>query len=298
MNGLISFLETQDVKYQRNVELSKLTSIGIGGRANLLISPQSKELFTKTLNYLFKNEIPYKLVGNMTNILPSDGELETALVSTLELKEYTISNNTVYADCGMLFSKLILIAAKNMLGGCENLFGIPGTVGAMLSINAGAYGSAISDFLNFVDVYVPYDDYILRLKRADISFDYRDSELRRQGLTILGAGFNFLPTSRQECEFKIKALRDRRAAAQPINAKTLGSVFKRTKKIPASYMIDRCGLKGARIGNVSVSDKHAGFFVNLGGGTAAQFLQLADFVKSAVREKYGVVLEEEFEFLT
>ena len=173
-----------------------------------------------------------------------------------------------------------------------------GTVGAMLSLNAGAYESSISDFLSFVDVYTAYDDCILRFKKEDVSFGYRDSELRRQGLTVLGAGFNFFPDSKQEVEFKIKTVRNRRAATQPINAKTLGSVFKRTEELPASYMIDRCGLKGARIGNVSVSDKHAGFFVNHGGGTAAEFLRLADFVKSAVREKYGVTLEEEFEYLT
>ena len=298
MNGLISFLESQDVKYQKDVELSKLTSIGIGGRAKILVSPKSKELFTKTLNYLFENAIPYKVIGNMTNILPCDRELETVLVSTLELKEYTISNKTVYADCGMLFSKLILIAANNMLGGCENIFGIPGTVGAMLSLNAGAYEASASDFLSYVDVYTAYDDCILRLKKEDISFNYRDSELRRQGFIVLGAGFNFLPTSKQDAQLKIKAVRNKRAAAQPINSKTLGSVFKRTKELSASYMIDRCGLKGTRIGNVSVSDKHAGFFINHGGGTADEFLLLADFVKSTVREKYGVILEEEFEYLT
>ena len=297
MNELISFLENQDVEYQKGKMLSALTSVGIGGVAKLFISPNSKEKFAKTLKYLYDNKIRHHIVGNMTNILPSDDDIESVLVSTLKIDRCTVEDKTVYADCGVLFSRLIQRAGKNSLGGYEALFGIPGTVGAMLSINAGAYGVSASDFLNTVEVYDSRDGYMMTLKKEDVAFFYRGSELKKQGLTVLGATFSLIPSDKQKINYKIKQTIDKRKATQPIGSKTLGSVFKRTDSLPASFMIDRCGLKGIRIGNIEVSEKHAGFFVNKGGGTSSDFLKLTEIVKNKVKQKYGITLEEEFEYL-
>lgn len=298
MNELICFLENQDVEYKTGKVLSSCTSIGIGGAAKFFLSPNSKEKLIKTLSFLYQNKIAYRLVGNMSNILPCDSEVETVIVSTLKISNITVFGTEVYAECGVLFSKLLLLASRHALGGAESLFGIPGTVGAMLCNNSGAYGASVSDFLNNVSVYDASDASITELRREEIGFFYRDSEIKRQGLIVLDATFSFDSVSKNEIDIKLKKIKKQRLDTQPIGMKTLGSVFKRTDKHPASYMIDRCGLKGARIGNIVVSPHHAGFFVNEGGGTAEDFLRLAEMVKEKVFLKYGVILQEEFEYLT
>lgn len=297
MDELIAFLDSQDVKYERNAKLSERTTVAIGGFAKILIFPKSKEQLTKTLVYLSEKGILFKVLGNMSNILPSDNDIKTVLVCTLGINHFSVSDTVVYADCGVLFSKLISGAAKQRLGGSESLFGIPGTVGGMLSMNAGAYGCAISDFLLSVQVFDVKSREAVTLKKEDIAFSYRDSEIKRQNLIVLGARFGFSVCDSENIYKKIGDVKRKRAATQPIGARTLGSVFRKSDSFAASYLIDRCGLKGKAVGNVSVSEKHAGFFVNNGGGTARDFLALVDFVKKAVLEKYTVTLTEEFEYL-
>jgi len=298
MNELISFLENQDVEYKTGKVLSNCTSIGIGGAAKLFISPNSKEKLIKTLSFLHQNKIAYRVLGNMSNILPSDSEVETVIVSTLKLCNVTAFGTEIFAECGALFSKLLLLALRHSLGGAEALFGIPGTVGAMICNNSGAYGASISDFLNTVSVYDASEASVTELRREEIGFFYRDSEIKRQGLIVLDATFSFASGVKNEIDISLKKIKKQRMDTQPIGMKTLGSVFKRTDNLPASYMIDRCGLKGERSGNIVVSSHHAGFFVNEGGGTAEDFLRLVETVKEKVFLKYGVILQEEFEYLT
>lgn len=297
MNELIAFLDSQDVKYQRNVKLSERTTVAIGGFAKIVILPKSKEQFTKILIYLSEKGVLFKVLGNMSNILPSDNDVDTVLVSSLGINRFSVSDALVYADCGVLFSKLILSVAKHRLGGAESLFGIPGTVGGMISMNAGAYGFAVSDFLSEVELYDCKTGEVITLKSADIEFSYRDSEIKRQNLIVLSAKFHFSVFESEVIFNKIREIKRKRAESQPIAAKSLGSVFRKSESYAASYLIDRCGLKGTAVGNVSVSEKHAGFFVNNGGGTAADFLKLSEIVKKTVKEKYGVELTEEFEYL-
>ena len=297
MNELIAFLDSQDVKYQRNVKLSEHTTVAIGGLAKIIIFPKSKQQFTKVLKYLSENNVLFKVVGNMSNILPSDSNIETVIISTKKMTAFSVFSSEIIADSGVLFSKLIMSAAKRSLGGCESLFGIPGTVGGMISMNAGAYGFAVSDFLSEVELYDCKTGEVITLKRADIEFSYRDSEIKRQNLIVLSAEFKLSVFESEVIFNKIREIKRKRAESQPIAAKSLGSVFRKSESCSASYLIDRCGLKGTAVGNVSVSEKHAGFFVNNGGGTAADFLKLSEIVKKTVKEKYGVELTEEFEYL-
>lgn len=297
MNELTDFLVSQDVEYKRNEKLSEKTSIGIGGIANLLILPKSKEELVNLLVYLSKNNFKYRVVGNMTNLLPCDAVIETVIVSTLRINKIHVSGSAVFAECGALFSKIISAAAKESAGGAEALFGIPGSVGGMLSLNAGAYGKSVSDFLSEVIVYDPSNNEEILLKKSELAFYYRDSEIKRRMLTVLEARFNFQYGAKSLIYEKISETKRRRKSTQPIGSKTLGSVFKRSESYPASYLIDLCGLKGMRIGGILVSEKHAGFFINEGGGTARDFLELAQYVKNKVKENFGIELNEEFELL-
>lgn len=298
MERLISFLKKEDVEFERQKKLSLCASIGIGGAANLFIIPKSKEKFTKTLRVLIENEIPYFVTGNMTNLLPSDSKTDKVILSTLGLKRINIYENEVEAEAGVLFSKLIFSAKERSLGGFERIFGIPGTLGGMLRINAGAYDCCISELLSKAEVYDPVRDEVCFFSKEDLDFFYRDSDIKKRNLIVLSANFILSKREKSEIDSDITYIKKKRFDTQPISQKTLGSVFKRTGVAPASYLIDKCGLKGCAVGDISVSDKHAGFFVNNGSGTASDFLKLCEIVKAKVQETYGVVLEEEFEYLS
>lgn len=297
MNRLISFLTKEEVKFKTEKKLSECTSVGIGGIASLFVTPKSKEQFTKIIKFVLKNKIPHYVCGNMTNLLPSDFKINKVIISTLGVNSFTITDDELYADCGALFSKIILRARDMSLGGYEALFGIPGTVGGMLRINAGAYGSSISDLLVSVEVYDCRLGRAFWLEKEELSFFYRDSEIKKRALIVLGAKFRLLKRERADIIADIESIRKKRLKAQPISQKSLGSVFKKTDNLAASYLIDRCGLKGYSVGEVSVSEKHAGFFINNGKGTASDFLKLCDIVKEKVADKYGVALSEEFEYI-
>ena len=297
MDELVEFLQNQDVEFYRNKELSKITSIGIGGEASLFVIPDNKKKFIRVIFFLTRSNLPFFIVGNMTNILPTDNKIHKVIVSTRALNRLSFENNLVYAECGVLFSKLILSAAENSLGGCEKLFGIPGTVGGMLAMNAGAYGDSISEHFIDADVCNPRENTITRLSRQELMFSYRDSEIRRQKLIVIGARFYLVKKEKKETMEAINSVRQKRIDTQPIHSKSLGSVFKKCESHSASYLIDRCGLKGFSVGDIEVSDKHAGFFINNGSGVAKDFLKLCDIVKFKVKEKYGIVLSEDFEYL-
>ncbi len=298
MHNLVDFLSRQDVEYIRNPKMSQYSSIAIGGRAKMLIFPDSKEKLIGVFNFLVENSVKFKLIGNLTNLLLSDDEMDTVFVSTIRFREVRINENIITAECGALFTSIINQALKRSVGGCEQLFGIPGTVGAMISMNAGAYGLTVSDYLLEVQIYDPFaaENRVRSIKREEIAFFYRDSELKRRSLFVLEAKFKFSFLPKETIKENIAKYRKKRIESQPVSLPSLGSVFKRSDKLPASYMIDRCGLKGLCVGGISVSEKHAGFFVNIGMGTAKDFKELAKIVKSSVSEQFGVELYEEVEY--
>lgn len=297
MDRLISFLKKEEVEFRRDETLSCHTSLGIGGVASLFVVPKSKEKLTKTLDFLIENNTPYFVCGNMTNLLVSDAKLSKVIVSTLSLDSYSFSHNEVVADSGALFSKIILSAAKKSMGGCESLFGIPGTVGGMVRVNAGAYGSSVSDFFVSAEVYDPSSKRIFTVNMDEAHFAYRDSDFKRRNLIILSARLRFFISDYIKIIDEITEVRKRRIGSQPLDKRSLGSVFKRTEAESASYLIDQCGLKGMRVGGISVSEKHAGFFINDGTGTSDDFLRLSEIVKAEVFRRRGIILSEEFEYL-
>ena len=297
MNELIDFLSTQDVEFKRSQRLSEYTSIGIGGGADLVIFPDGTEKLKKVINFLVDSKVKFKIVGNMTNILPSDKKISTVIISTKKMRAYAVGAGCVYSECGVNFSSLISVAAKNSLSGYERLVGIPGTVGAMISCNAGAYGAVASDRLTDVELYDKDERKTFVLNKDEISFRYRGSDISDKGYILLSARFLLSVKKKSEIYAEIAEIKKKRILSQPLDKRTLGSVFKRTEEFAASYLIDKCGLKGARVGDISVSEKHAGFFVNEGKGSAEDFLRLSEFVKSRVHDRYGVLLTEEFEYL-
>ena len=293
----IDFLKKQDVKYHENFPISQISSMGVGGKANVVAFPNNIHNLIDEIDFLTEQKIKFKVLGGMTNILPCDEKIDGVLLLTKKIDSYSVAENILTAECGVKLSKVISEAAKFNLGGMENLFGIPGSIGGIVYMNAGAYGTSVSDFLISASIYLPKEKRILKFASSDMDFSYRYSKIKDTDLILLSADFslNYIPC--ETVKNNIRSIIKKRKSAQPYGEKSLGSVFKRNKDIPISRLVDELGLKGFKIGGAKVSEKHAGFIVNTGGATAKDVKDLISFLKSKIKTVYGIDAEEEIEIL-
>ena len=294
---LFAFLDEKDVEYKKDVSMRDYCSVRIGGVASVIVFPRTNEELVLLVRFLYQWRIKYKLIGKMTNILPLDEGFCGVLVSVVHLCKYVQENRVVKAECGVLFSALIMKMANIGLGGAEELFGIPGTVGGMLTSNAGAFGKEIADLLLSANIFLPSENKTLCLDKEELDFGYRTSYFKKTDAVILSAAFLFLPKETEHILYEMGKIKEKRIASQPLEYASAGSVFKRVNGVSAGYYIDKCGLKGTRIGGAAISDKHAGFIVNLGGASSQDFRELVRLAKARVYERAGVELEEEIEYL-
>ncbi len=294
-NRLEMFLKEQDVKFYKSYSMKNISFIGIGGNADIVAIPNTKEKLIKILYYVYQNGINYKVAGRMTNILPSDMDYHGILILTKEINRYYTAENTVTAECGAVLSNLISNLSQKKLGGMYNLYGIPGSVGGAVCGNAGAYGSAVSDFMVEAEVYSPKENKLFVLPFTQMNFSYRSSIFKESDFIILSIKFLLKDVLQKEEKERLNNVILKRKATQPYSEKSLGSVFKRKGDFPISKLIDTAGLKGLRIGDAEVSEKHAGFIVNKGNATAEDFLKLSFAVKSKILERYGIMPELEIE---
>ncbi len=297
MDELFDFLIKKDVKYDINQPMSQYTSVRIGGCASVVAFPRSEDQLIDLVRFLIENKIKYRVIGRMTNILPCDCEYTGVLVSTRLLDNYTCRGTTVIAECGVSVSSLILQCARINLGGLESLYAIPGSLGGMIVSNAGAYGTEIGDFVKSVRAYSPDDDQVHTIDKEKIGFSYRNSLFLRKYMVIIAAELELDESSFEIIREKLGKIRDMRALSQPVDHPSLGSVFKKIDGVSAGQIIDRCGLKGLKVGGAMVSTKHAGFIVNTGDATAADFCELIARVKREVYRQCGILLEEEINLM-
>ncbi len=292
---LISFLTSHKIEFRRRESVRRLSFVGIGGVAALAAYPKSRGEMLCLLSYLRANAIPYKVVGNMSNILPPDGYWGVCLVSSTKMRSVAIENGVAVAECGAPLSLLCRAMAVADLSPPAELVGIPGTVGGAVYQNAGAFGLDIASRLAFADIYDPRCDRVRRLTAEELGFSYRKSALEQKGI-LLCAGFFGAAASREASERRMLEYMRRRRESQP-RERSLGSVFLRVGETSAAYYIDRAGLKGYRIGDASVSRLHAGFIINEGNATAGQYRALAQHIKETVFESFGVQLKTEIEII-
>ena len=294
---LLEYFKKTDVEFIENFQISTISKIGIGSTVSYAVWPKNEMELVDLIRFLFQNEINYKIVGALSNILPKDEHHRCVLIVTTKLNGYKISDSKITAQCGAYFSKLILYAANYNLGGLESLVGIPGTVGGMVVMNAGAYGSEISDFTQCVTVFSPEDDVIRNLPCEELCFSYRKSKLKGSNFVLLNADFNFFRKEKNKIKSDLNKIIFKRKCTQPTDKKSLGSVFKRKDGIQISKLIDELGFKGFKVGGASISEKHAGFIINSGGATAQDVKIIIKTVKEKIFETYGILAEEEIEIL-
>ena len=297
-DGLFAYLCKKDVKYKRSIKLSTMSSVRIGGVLDVAVFPNTIEKLVDVLRYLYKNEYRFFVLGKMTNTLADDSEYNGVGVFTVHLNHCSSFGDLFCAECGVVLSGMILRLAQRSLGGMESLFGIPGTVGGMVYSNAGAYENETSDFLVSATVYDIRTDMTFALSKADLGFSYRSSIFaQNKYLILLDASFLMCSKCEEEVKERINSIMAKRKSSQPLEFPSLGSVFKRSGDVPIAKLIDSCGLKGIRIGNAEISDKHAGFIINKGGATSAEYKSLVEMIKEKLQAMYRISPKEEIEYL-
>lgn len=279
---------------QTNFPLSKICTFRIGGKARLVLTPESTDELITCIQNLRRYEIPHLTVGSASNLLFDDKGFDGAVIRTHKLKSVSVLDGILTAEAGVPLPKLCHVAGENSMGGLHGLCGIPGTVGGSVITAAGAFGCNIYDHVTEIEAYFPKENTVKTLPLTASDFSYRKSPEILKDAVILRISFCPPYADRPEIEEKMTFCTERRKSTQPHGVPSAGSYFKRPENAPpAAYLIDQAGLKGARVGGAAISEKHAGFIVNNGNATAEQVKALAEAVKKTVREKFGVTLTEE-----
>ncbi len=291
-------LSENGINFAVNVPLSEHSSFRIGGPADIGIFAKSIDEIINALRLARECDVKHIVIGNGSNVLFSDLGYRGAVIFTSGAKDIEINGNTVTAECGASFTHLALTASKHALSGLEFAYGIPGTVGGAVYMNAGAYGGEVKDILISSLAYDAERDEVLELSASDHNFDYRSSIFaQNSALTVLSATFELAFGSIDEIKFKMDDLMQRRRDKQPLEYPSGGSTFKRPEGYFAGKLIEDAGLKGFSVGGAQVSEKHAGFVINRGGATANEVLSLVEHIKNKVFSQFGVMLECEIKYI-
>lgn len=287
------FADSIHCAFKEGEPLSAYTTFRIGGPAEMLLFPQDEETLQKLLVFCKGTDTVPFLLGKGSNLLIPDSGLGGVTICTERMQKYSLlSKNEIVCEAGLSLSKLCLFAHANGLSGLEFAYGIPGSVGGAVFMNAGAYGGEMRDVLSTV-TSVDMDGRFHVHTVDDLCLGYRASVFQENGETILSAVVRLTPGDPDEIRAKMDEVLQKRKDKQPLNFPSAGSAFKRPEGHFAGALIEQCGLKGYAIGGAQVSEKHAGFIVNRGGASASDVLRLIDYIQEKVQQETGIYLEPE-----
>src|SRR5690554_6585284 len=273
-------------------DLKKHLHIKIGGKADYLIFPGTYDELRDVISFFDNFNIPITIIGKGTNLIVKDGGIRGAVISLKYFNKINVIGNFVYAGAGASLIKTCKVAMDYSLTGLEFASGIPGSVGGAVFMNAGAYGGEIAQVLTMVYLYRPGEGFYHR-SRKELSFGYRQSRLQKEGQIVLEGLFELRRGEEGNIREKMSEFNRRRKEKQPLEFPNAGSIFKRPPGAFVGRLITEAGLKGVRIGDAQVAEKHAGFIVNRGRATARDVLALIGRIKEEVRKKSGILLETE-----
>ena len=277
------------MQFEEGKRLSEFSTLAIGGPARYFIEISSIEKMQEVLAYCHRENLEFIVIGKGSNCLFDDRGFDgLCILNKIAFCKY--ENERVHVGAGYSFSLLGTQTARKGWAGLEFASGIPATVGGAIYMNAGANGAETKDFLKEVS-YVTEEGKLVELAKEEITFSYRFSSFQQMRGAIVAATFILTPS--QEARKKQIDIIDYRTRTQPYSDKSAGCVFRNPASTTAGYLIEKCGLKGARIGGAEVSLVHANFIVNKGGATALDVLELAELVRKTVAEKTGIHLEME-----
>lgn len=283
-----------DCELKWNEPMSRHTSFRIGGGAEVFACPKTPGELAQVLGAAAELGVKPAILGAGTNVLAPDEGLAGIVVCLKDgLDGIELLDETrIRVMAGVTMTRAAVFAANHGLGGMEFAHGIPGTVGGGVYMNAGAYGGEIKDICESVQI-MDFSGNIRELSNEEMGFSYRHSVLEECHAIVICATFRLEKGDTEAVRGKMRELQAKRSASQPLDLPSAGSAFKRPVGGYAAALIDQAGLKGFRVGGAAVSEKHAGFAVNLGGATAEDVKKLLQSVSDTVWEKSGIRLEPE-----
>ena len=276
--------------------MSNRCTFRIGGEADFFVTPSSAQQIAGVVDFAKKENIPYFVMGNGSNLLVSDSGYRGIIINIgKNMSEVTVEGNTVKAMAGATLAKIASSAAKNSLTGLEFASGIPGTVGGALCMNAGAYGGEMKDVV-VSTTYLDKDGNICTATGEEHRFGYRTS-MFGSGEIIISTVMELKKGNENEIISLMADFNDRRRSKQPLEYPSAGSTFKRPEGYFAGKLIEDAGLKGYTVGGAQVSSKHSGFVINSGSATCEDVKKLIEHIQKTVYDKFSVKLETEVKFL-
>jgi len=275
--------------------LSRHTSMGVGGKAAAVVFPLTREELIKTAAFLKNEKISFKALGNGTNLIVRDGGYRGVVISLRKLHNLSLKEDdggvSVQAEAGVPIADVVGLSLREGLTGMEFCAGIPGSVGGAVRMNAGAYGREIRDVVKCVTFLTGKGD-IRQLGRGELTFGYRNLDTPPDDI-IVAATFCLLKGGGKEIREKIEGILALRQEKHPLMYRSAGSVFRNPGGVSAGRIIDETGLKGLKIGDAQISDRHGNFIINLGQAKAGDVLALIEAVKKKVLQVRGIVLDTE-----
>ena len=284
------FYDENDIKIDE--KLSSYVNFKVGGPADILLIPKSKEQVIKSVEVCKENKIPFYLIGNGSNILVRDGGFRGVVISLKEVNTIIVDGDKIEAECGAMLKAVSDKAMENSLTGFEFACGIPGTIGGAVFMNAGAYDGEIAHVIESAEI-IDEECNIVRLSNKDLDFGYRSSIVMKKGYTVLSAVFKLEKGQVKTIKELVDDLTNKRESKQPLEYPSAGSTFKRPTGYFAGKLIQDAGLKGYSIGGAAVSEKHSGFVINKGNATAKDITDLIKYIQDEVKRQFGVELHPE-----
>ena len=288
-------MQIENCSFEYDSPIAPKTTFKIGGIARTVAMPHTKEALAKLIGTLNARGEKYTVLGNGSNVLFT-GDYDGTLVLTKKLCDVTCEGENITALCGASVTAVSLRARDEALTGMEFAYGIPGSVGGGVYMNAGAYGGQLSDVVMQSEA-IDKDGNFTVFSASEHAFGYRDSAFIHNGYTVVSTTLSLKRGEKGQISALMEDYMQRRKDKQPLDKPSAGSVFKRGDGFITAQVIDRCGLKGLRVGDAEVSTKHAGFIVNLGNATGDDVLKLVEKVKNEVLLQEGKELECEIRII-
>ena len=275
-----------------NEPLKQYTYTKVGGAADYLAFPRNQYELKRIVTFANNHEIPWMVLGNSSNIIVRDSGIEGFVIMFDHFHDVRVNGYVIEAEAGAKLIDVTHVARYHSLTGFEFACGIPGSIGGAVYMNAGAYGGEIAHILQSCKVLTPEGE-IKTLTAEELAFGYRHSKIQETGDVVISAKFALAPGNYDQIDQEMARLTHLRELKQPLEYPSCGSVFKRPVGHFAGQLISEAGLKGHRIGGVEVSEKHAGFMINVDHGTAKDYEDLIAHVIATVEKSAGVTLERE-----
>ena len=291
MDRFFTLLNNNNIEYKPHEPMRVHTTFKIGGAADALVFVRSVDELRLVLGACRDTGTPWMILGKGSNLLISDDGIDGAVIALDgDFKSISVEGDTITCGAAVSLSKLCTVAAEHSLSGLEFAYGIPGSVGGAVYMNAGAYGGETKDVVTEVTYLTP-DGEIGTYSADELGFGYRRSVFKDNSNIILHAKYKLTPDDREQIQARMDDCMDRRRTKQPLEYPSAGSVFKRPEGAYAGTLIEQCGLKGRAVGGAQVSEKHAGFIINTGGATCRDVMDLVAEVQDVVKRDTGYFLE-------